>query len=300
MLERRCLLNLIDISNHRTLSQAVHAVELSVHHLIRPTEYRSENDLRADCIYHLEDEAERIRRGQRIDHHDVQDREESPCPDPESYQHCWEDGVDLLKKGLYAEYLFKALSDLPNCKTLGVSDDGQPWGAARLTRYLAIRPNRVITEVLPSSMVHAFAVVRLLIRAMIRTDAPLEKIYIDFGHSTEGCTSVVPCMLAIPPSLATQADRRPSTITALRLVINPDEDVDRSFWGALREDRSQPNWLSSFLSFIAILPALSDLSLIFNLADEVYLPELSKRLRVPRLQSLHLENLDWNAPGFLV
>ncbi|KAK1993553.1 hypothetical protein LX36DRAFT_661390 [Colletotrichum falcatum] len=293
MLERRSLLNLIDISKHRTLSQAVHAVELSVHHLIRPTEYRSENDLRADRIYHLEDEAERVRRGQCIHPDDVQDREESPCPDPVSYQHCWEEGVDLIQKGLHAEFLLKALSGLPNCKTLGVSDDGQPWGAARLTRYLSIRPNRTITEVLPSSMAHASAVVRLLIRAMMQTDAPLEEIYIDFGHSAEGCTCVVPPMLATPPSVATQASGRLSTITTLHLVVNPAEQANSSsFRGTVAQGDARPSWSSDLLSFIALFPVLSDLSLIFYLANEVHFPELSERLRIPRLQSLHLENLD--------
>ncbi|KAL0930007.1 uncharacterized protein CTRU02_208391 [Colletotrichum truncatum] len=294
MLEKESLLNLVNISRHHILSQAVEVVELCVDHLIQPKDYMSHEELE---ICGLKDEYDffRVRNGEVVLLGD--DSWEQII---QTYKDGWQEQTEFFSQRQHMSYLAIALTNLKNCKAIGISDHTRPWGAFKLGRRIGVLPNRFISDFLPNSMVHALVVIRTLFFALIKSRLPIEEIYIEFGDMMEGCTSVIPRMLSLPSSLAKAVKSEITTITKLSLVINP-KDSDNHFSQEIRKffaendpvQEEKYDWQSDFHSFSSLFPALTDITLFFNYCEEKQqFPGLSESLYIPLLQRLCLEYLD--------
>ncbi|KZL84852.1 hypothetical protein CI238_12616 [Colletotrichum incanum] len=294
MLERHSLLNLVTISHHPTLSKAVRTVELCVDHLILPSDYLSREELKTFGII---DEYDIVR---QHDGEPIAVGDDGWEATHTIYEDGWKDQVDLFKTLRHIQYLTDVFSHLPNCKSVGLRDKTRPWGAMRLSRKTGSFANRFITRVLPNSMVHGVTLIRTLLVALLKSRLPVEELYVDFGHLMLGCTSVIPRMLALPAAAANAFKKQLTTITTFWIMVNPkqsenDFPAEACKMLPLGDIACEPDrgWVSDFLGFLRLFPALSNLTISFNYGeDQQQFSELSARLTIPDLRSLRLENLE--------
>ncbi|KAK1974981.1 hypothetical protein LZ30DRAFT_738966 [Colletotrichum cereale] len=294
MLERHSLLNLVAISCHPTLSKAVQTVELCVDHLILPSDYLSREELKTFGVI---DEYDIVRQHDGKPIAVVNDGGEATHT---IYEDGWKDQVDLFKTMLHIQYLTDAFSHLPNCRSVGLRDKTRPWGAMRLSRKVSSFANRFITRVLPNSMVHGVTLIRTLLVALLKSRLPVEELYVDFGHLMLGCTSVIPRMLALPAAAANAFKKQLTTVTTFWIMVNPKQSENNFPAEACKmlppgdiACESDRGWVSDFLGFLRLFPALSNLTTSFNHGeDRQQFSELPTPLTVPDLKSLRLESLE--------
>ncbi|KAL3291022.1 F-box domain-containing protein [Colletotrichum asianum] len=279
ILEKESLSNLITISHNPTLSRAMQAVKLCIDHLIQPQHYISQEELfnlrindKYNIIRRLNGEPESIRRG---------------------YEDGWNDQVGFFRQNLHMGLLVEALSNLQNCRRVGLGDHG----AFRLGSRIGTLPNQFISNLLPNSLIHAMVSIRTLLYAVIKSRLPVEHISIEFGDSMAGCTCVIPKMLLLPRNLERAVSSQLHTITTLRLMVNPtprDNKFNCEMPPTDPTSGETQGWISEFLAFLGLFTAISDLNLVFMNRDERYqFPELSQLLLIPGLQTLHLGFLDY-------
>ncbi|KAL3290985.1 F-box domain-containing protein [Colletotrichum asianum] len=266
MLKKESLSNLITISHNPTLSRAMQAVKLYINHLIQPQHYISREGL---FNLRINDEYDIIRR-------------------LNSYEDGWNDQVGFFQQNLHMGLLVEALSNLQNCRRVGLGDHVRPWGAFRLGSRIGTLPNRFVSNLLPNSLIHAMVSIRTLLYAIIKSRLPVEHISIEFRDSIAGCTYVIPKMLLLPRNLERAVSSQLHTITTLRLMVNPTPR-DNKF-----NCEMPPTDPTKFLTFLGLFTTISNLNLVFINRDERYqFPELSQLLLVPRLRTLHLGFLDY-------
>jgi hypothetical protein len=124
----------------------------------------------------------------------------------------------------------------------------------------------------------------------------VEEIYIQFGNTMEGCTSVIPRMLALPNSLAHAISTHLTTVTTLSPLVNPnnsdnhfDDKISQKFPATDPIRKEVYDWQSEFLGFLERFPALSDLNLEFNYReDRQKFPGLAEKLYIPGLRAFSL------------
>ncbi|KAH0425490.1 hypothetical protein CcaCcLH18_10949 [Colletotrichum camelliae] len=272
MLEKESLSNLVAISHDPTLGEAVQSVELCIDHLIQPQHYISREGL---FNLGINDEYDIIR---RLDGEPVLE------------------GDDSRESNLHKSLLVEALSNLPNCRRIGLGDHIRPWGAFRLGRRIGTLPNQFVSDLLPNSLIHAVVSIRTLLYAVIKSRLPVEDISIEFGDLMAGCTCVIPKMLLLPRNLEKAVSSQLHTVTTLRLMVNPtprDNKFECEIPPTDPTSGGTQGWVSEFLRFLGLFTAISDLNLVFMNRDERYqFPELSQLLLVPGLRNLHLGFLD--------
>ncbi|GKT54378.1 F-box domain-containing protein [Colletotrichum tofieldiae] len=295
MLEKQSLLNLIAISRHSVLRQAVQAVELCVDHLIKPEYYIDREELRHCRVYD--------------DYNVIQRYKEEPMLEGDDgwesvrrggYIEAWHNQAEFFREKPHHSLLAEAFSNLTNCRRVGVQDTTRPWGAFRLGRRIGTLPSQFVSQSLPNSITHALVVIRTLFYAAVQSRHPIEEIYIEFGELMTGCTAATPRMLSLPAMLAQAVRAWLQTVTRLSLIVNPTpgaNDLTPSVRRRLphtdpaRTEAS--HWSAELLGFIGLFSTLSDLSLSFYPRDGGrQFQTLSKRLHIPTLRSLRLEYLD--------
>ncbi|KAL3290631.1 F-box domain-containing protein [Colletotrichum asianum] len=290
MLEKESLSNLVTISHDPTLSRAVQAVELCIDHLIQPQHYISREGL---FNLGINDEYDIIR---RLDGEPVLEGDDSWESIRRGYEDGWNDQVGFFRQNLHMGLLVEALSNLQNCRRVGLGDHVRPWGAFRLGSRIGTLPNRFVSNLLPNSLIHAVVSIRTLLYAVIKSRLPVEHISIEFGDSMAGCTCVIPKMLLLPRNLERAVSSQLHTVTTLRLMVNPtprDNKFDCEMPPTDPTSGETQGWISEFLAFLGLFTVISDLNLVFMNRDERYqFPELSQLLLVPGLRTLHLGFLD--------
>ncbi|KAL3290609.1 F-box domain-containing protein [Colletotrichum asianum] len=208
------------------------------------------------------------------------------------YEDGWNNQVGFFRQNLHIGLLVEALSNLQNCRRVGLGDHG----AFRLGSRIRTLPNQFISNLLPNSLIHAVVSIRTLLYAVIKSRLPVEHISIEFGDLMAGCTCVIPKMLLLPRNLERAVSSQLHTVTTLRLIVNPtpcDNKFNYEMPPTDPTSRETQGWISEFLAFLGLFTAISDLNLVFINQDERYqFLELSQLLLVPGLRTLHLGFLD--------
>ncbi|KAL3291066.1 F-box domain-containing protein [Colletotrichum asianum] len=94
--------------------------------------------------------------------------------------------------------LVEALSNLQNCRRVGLGDHVRPWGA----------------------FIYAVVSIRTLLYAIIKSRLPVEHISIEFGDLMAGCICVIPKMLLLLRNLERAVSSQLHTVIILRLMVN--------------------------------------------------------------------------------
>ncbi|KAF0318439.1 F-box domain-containing protein [Colletotrichum asianum] len=285
MLERQSMQNLIEISRHPVLRKAVKEVELCVHHLIEPEVYK------------------------RLASTGDNDAEES-------YKESWKDMTDPSSRKMNIMRLAEALSQLPNCKTVGVGNRRQPWGAVRLARRIGVFSDQSKSEspalrqqVLherTQSKIHALFCIRAIVSAICWKRIAVKKMYITFGASLRDAACAIPLMLVLPPSLEHAAKQQFTSITTLSILLRPnmrDEDIRQSRQLHTNDPaRQRPrSWLADLQGFLDVFTSLSNLSIAVTLFTGYDLPaSLYRHMRVRHLQVLNLTDFICTADQLLL
>ncbi|KAL3291342.1 F-box domain-containing protein [Colletotrichum asianum] len=171
--------------------------------------------------------------------------------------------------------LVEALSNLQNCRRVGLGDHVRPWGAFRLGSRIGTLPNRFVSDLLPNSLIHAVVSIRTLLYAVIKSRLPVEHISIEFGDLMAGCICVIPKMLLLLRNLERAVSSQLHTVTTLRLMVNPtpcDNKFDCEMPPTDPTSGETQGWISEFLAFLGLFTAISDLNLVFMNQDERTIP----------------------------
>jgi hypothetical protein len=189
--------------------------------------------------------------------------EEAPAVNQQEYDRHLEDQRYMMESGLDTAYLTHALAALPNCKAIGFTSNGWPWGAISQARQTGLFPTS--STWMPESLVFAKRALKVILAAVIASRIPLEELDIS---DTSNITSD---MLAIPERCSQQIQSRLTGLEYLTLSVKP---------------QTGPRWAGSVLEFITAFPALArlELLLVYQGSD--------KYIRITSIcESLHVQAL---------
>ncbi|KAK2777127.1 hypothetical protein CKAH01_12252 [Colletotrichum kahawae] len=278
MLEQLSMQNLVDISRHPILRQAVEQVELCVDHLIEPDTYKrrvsNAGDQRWENIGKL-------------------------------YRESWKDMTDQFNHRICTAQLAKALSRFPNCKAVGVGNTYKPWGAVKLARRIGTFPNQddtwppipdpKISYERPKSKIHALRCIRALISAVCWSRLDVREIYITLGSDDEEDPDcAIPLMLILPTWLEVAAKQRLATVKTLSILIGSkaeDNDIRQSRELASNDPvRKRPRrWHADFQQFLNMFSSLSELTITAGLSSQLpNHPSPNTWFQAPHLRALTL------------
>ena len=134
------LQNLIDISNSPTLCGAVHTLEISTQHLSRQFYERRLRPLEPSSDLSLESDDDGLSTTFGLDEEDIdyinsmRDEDKYYRDEVNNYLTSLEEQEKFTSSGLDMAFLIRAMTKLPNCTKICVSDTHRPWGSARLAR----------------------------------------------------------------------------------------------------------------------------------------------------------------------
>lgn len=278
MLEQQSMQNLVDISRHPILRQAVEQVELCVDHLIEPDIYKrrvsNAGDQRWENIGKL-------------------------------YRESWKDMTDQFSHRICTAQLAKALSRLPNCRAVGVGNTYKPWGAVKLARRIGAFSNQddawpaipdpQVSSVRPKSKIHALRCIRALISAVCWSRVDVRELYITPGSDDEQDTDcVIPLMLVLPTWLEAAAKQHLATVKTLSVLIGSkaeDNDIRQSRELASNDPVKQKprRWHADFQQFLNMFSSLSELTITAGLSSQLPdHPSPNTWFQAPHLRALTL------------
>ncbi|KAL3290664.1 F-box domain-containing protein [Colletotrichum asianum] len=114
-----------------------------------------------------------------------------------SYEDGWNDQVGFFQQNLHIGLLVEALSNLQNCRRVGLGNHVRPWGAFQLGSRIGTLLNQFVSNLLPNSLIYAVVSIRTLLYAIIKSRLPVEHISIKFGDLMVGCICVILKMLLL-------------------------------------------------------------------------------------------------------
>ncbi|KAL3300119.1 F-box domain-containing protein [Colletotrichum asianum] len=112
---------------------------------------------------------------------------------PQHYINRWNDQVGFFQQNLHIGLLVEALSNLQNCRRVGLGD----YGAFQLGSQIRTLLNQFVSNLLPNSLIYAIVSIRTLLYAIIKSRLPVEHISIKFGDLIAGCICVILKMLLL-------------------------------------------------------------------------------------------------------
>ncbi|KAH7008438.1 hypothetical protein EDB80DRAFT_716554 [Ilyonectria destructans] len=183
--------------------------------------------------------------------------------------------------------LVQAMRNLPNCKTLSLTDARLPWGAVGLLNEVEF-PFEVSTgpdiedcETDRDFVKHVFDT---MLVAAAESKLPIESVDIYMGHMDERRSrDPIAVQLLDPPEGLEFAN-----VTHLRLILSP-----------YLNRKQTPNWEPGFTRFLDMFPQLSHFTLGFDGRSDydygLLFPRLSKVLSISHLRVVDLARFETTA-----
>ncbi|KAL6402196.1 hypothetical protein AUP68_14663 [Ilyonectria robusta] len=279
MLEQRSIHNLIDISEHPTLRLAVRKLGLCTQRIMR----RNDN---VECLHdpRLENADWENRRQPEFDSDKEEDWLDEEEVDKDECRVCASGQLlreqEAFHLGKDRAGLLQAMRNLPNCKTLSLTDARLPWGVVRV-RDVVVFPFTLLAgpSVLGCGRVQNFTryVLDTTLSAAAESKLPFKSLDINLGHrDLNSCLSPIHVQV-----LDSSEELKFANLTYLRLIISPFLG-----WG------QSPDWEPGFTRFMNMFPQLSHFTLCFERnAHYDYgqiFRRLSKVLSIPHLRVVDL------------
>lgn len=194
---------------------------------------------------------------------------------------------DAFHSGRDRAGLVQAMRNLPNCKTLSLTDAHLPWGAEQLLSEVDFPleveegPEFVFCETERDFVKY---VLDTMLAAAAESKLPIESLDIYMGNMNERRgRHPIPVQLLDPPEGLEFAN-----LTYLRLILRPRLNRELT-----------PNWEPGFTRFLDMFPQLSHFTLGFdgNLEYDrrLLFPRLSKVLSIPHLRVVDLARFETTA-----
>lgn len=188
--------------------------------------------------------------------------------------------------------LVQVMRNLPNCKTLVLTDAHVPWGAARLEREVGCVFERGLDSCYFEEGDFIKHVLDVMLIAVAESKLAVEKLDIYLGHRDEP-KSIQPMsvqLLDAPEhNMLGHDGLKILSLTSLRMILSP--------WPG---NQGGPDWEPSFTRFLALFPQLSDFTLAFD-GEEQYddhevFPRISRVLSIPHLRVVDLARFEATVP----
>ncbi|KAK2595591.1 hypothetical protein QQS21_006703 [Conoideocrella luteorostrata] len=205
-----------------------------------------------------------------------------------TYREKFQDQQDFIRME-YLNCLRRAMSGLPNCRKLILTDTKNPWGVCRLIREVGSKYRRGFNPSDPESVHHVQRILEAMFLAAASPELLIEELDIYLGHIDEPASrSSIDLKMLVDriPLVHSSAPWRLRRLTSLRLVVSPVYSPEQN---AYLESTVGP--------FFELFPRLSHLALSFG-GNQPLPPGngrlfqiLSKRINIPNLRVLELSYL---------
>ncbi|QKD57824.2 uncharacterized protein FOBCDRAFT_165303 [Fusarium oxysporum Fo47] len=265
MIEEHSLQTLISISQHETFGPAVRALGFCTEHLLEMDDEQSRDffaflEAGWGRGYPCEDEFE-----EEFGDESDEDLEMEEDDKEDFYDRVYRERLDDQKTLLLGHdilYLAQAMTGLPNCKTLILTDARIPWGASRLKREVGSELSRGFH---PDNFEDEQFVQRILQPKSVN---PISLQLLDWP-------------VYVSPIAWTL-----TSLTSLRLLISPFYKNNRAY-----------GWEKRAMGFFDLFPQLSHFTLAFDdeFDNHTVFPIFSELLKIPQLRVMELARFEATA-----
>ncbi|EGU81565.1 hypothetical protein FOXB_07923 [Fusarium oxysporum f. sp. conglutinans Fo5176] len=263
MIEEHSLQTLISISQHETFGPAVRALGFCTEHLLEMDDEQSRDffaflEAGWGRGYPCEDEFE-----EEFEDESDEDLEMEEDDKEDFYDRMYRERLDDQKTFLLGHdiiYLAQAMTGLPNCKTLILTDARIPWGASRLKREVG------------SELSRGF-----------HPDNVEDEQFVQ--HEPKSVNPISLQLLDWPVYVSPIAWTLTS-LTSLRLLISPFYKNNRAY-----------GWEKRAMGFFDLFPQLSHFTLAFDdeFDNHTVFPIFSELLKIPQLRVMELARFEATA-----
>ncbi|KAK2922863.1 hypothetical protein FoTM2_017102 [Fusarium oxysporum f. sp. vasinfectum] len=290
MLEEHSLQTLISISQHETFGPAVRALGFCTEHLLEMDDEQSRDffaflEAGWGRGYPCQDEFE-----EDFEDESDEDLEMEEDDKEDFYDRVYRERLDDQKTLLLGHdilYLAQAMTGLPNCKTLILTDAQIPWGASRLKREVGSELSRGFHPDNFEDEQFVQRILQVMLSAVAKSELPVEKLDFYLGHVDEP-KSVNPISLQLLdwPVYVSPAAWTLTSLTSLRLLISPFYKNNRAY-----------GWEKRAMRFFDLFPQLSHFTLSFDdeLDNHTIFPIFSELLKIPQLRVMELARFEATA-----
>lgn len=286
MLEEQSLQTLISISQHATFGPAVRALGFCTERLMEMDDEQS-----SDFFAFLEAGWGRgYPRGDEFEDESDEALELGEDDTEDLYDRVYRERLDDQKTFLLGHdiiYLAQAMTGLPNCKTLILTDARIPWGASRLKREVGSELARGFHPEYVEDEQFVQRILQVMLSAVAKSELPVEKLDFYLGHADEP-KSVNPISLQLLdwPVYVSPTAWTLTSLTSLRLLISPFYNNNRAY-----------GWKRRAMGFFDLFPHLSHFMLAFDdeFDNHTVFPSFSELLKIPQLRVMELARFEATA-----
>ncbi|KAH6987770.1 hypothetical protein BKA56DRAFT_577649 [Ilyonectria sp. MPI-CAGE-AT-0026] len=283
MLEQRSIQNLIDISEHPTLRLAVRKLGLCTQRIMR-----CNDDV--ECLHdpRLENDDWENRRHPEFGGDKEEDWLDEEEVDEDECRFCGSGQLlreqEAFRFGRDQAGLLQAMRNLPNCKTLSLTDARLPWGVVR-AQDVVVFPFRLLAG--PSELDcgrdqdFTMYVLDTMLAAAAESKLPFKSLDINMGHRDPNR-----CLTTIYVQVLDSIEGLEfANLTHLRLILSPLLDYQQS-----------SDWEPGFTRFMDMFPQLSHFTLGFEHPAHYGERQIFRRLwmvlSIPHLRAVYLSRFE--------